>query len=429
MQAGLSTLNAPAPRVVLPYYGFGAIAFLISGIILFIAAPDMINHYLSPKLLSLTHLLVLGWISMIIFGALYQLIPVVMEVKLYSERLALITFFLFGTGILILVWSFWFFKFQRSIGLEIGGVLLILTVMLFAVNMFKSALKTERRNIENGFIVTSIVYLMLTVILGFLMVLNFMVPFIPRSHLDLLKLHAHLGMIGWFLLLVIGVASKLMPMFLIVHKLPVKLLSYSFYLINAGLILLALAFYFYPKSLVLTAFSLLILAGILFFLRFVFIAFKKRIRRKLDIGMRFSALAFILLFISLLLGVVSVLSPGIIGKFQVRLEIIYGVLIILGFFTSLILGQTYKTLPFIIWLQKYQSKVGKEKTPLPMELYSEKVAVLHFWTYLAGLILLITGILFASSLVIRIAAIIFIVTGLLYNYNVFKIILHKALHE
>lgn len=425
MQAGLSTKNAPSPNVVLPYFAFGAISFLIAAIVLFVAAPDLTSHYLSPKLLALTHILVLGWVTMIIFGALYQLIPVVMEVKLYSEKLAVITFFLFGAGLIILSASFWTFNFGRNIGLEVGGYLIVAAIILFGINTIMSAAKTERKNIENAFIITAVIWLLLTVTLGILMVLNFAFHFIPGSHLQLLKMHAHIGFVGWFLLLVIGISSKLMPMFLIVHKLPTRLLHYAFYLINAGLVLLSAGYYYYPETWFLATSALLVIAGVIAFLGFNHVAFSKRIRKKLDVGMKLSAAAFIMLAVSLVLGTFAVISPDFIGVFQTRIEVAYGVLIVLGFLTALVLGQTYKTLPFIIWLQKYQSKVGKTKVPLPQELYSDKLANYHFYTFVSGIVALMAGILLSEVSVIKSGAVLIVITAALYNYNVFKIILHK----
>jgi len=425
MQAGLSTKNAPSPNVILPYFSFGALSFLVASIVLFIAAPDLTRHYLSPRLLTLTHILILGWITMVIFGALYQLIPVVMEVKLYSEKLAVISFFFFAIGLITLSISFWTFSFSRNIGLEVGGYFIITGVTLFGINTLLSAAKTERKNIENAFIITSVIWLLLTVTLGILMVLNFAFHFISGSHLELLKLHAHIGFIGWFLMLVVGVSSKLMPMFLIVHKLPVKLLSYAYYLINGGLILLSIGYYYFPEKWFMLLSALPILSGVIAFLRYNYVAFSKRIRRKLDTGMKLSATAFIMLSISMVMGFAILIGPNLLGALQTRFEIAYGILIVLGFLTALVLGQTYKTLPFIIWLQKYQSKVGKIKVPLPQELYSEKLAGYHFYTFVAAIIVLIGGILLAEVIVIRIGAALMILTASLYNYNVFKIVLHK----
>jgi len=425
MQAGLSTKNAPSPNVVLPHYGFGALSFLVAAIMIFFAAEDLTGHYLSTKLLSITHLLVLGWITMIIFGALYQLIPVIMEVKLYSEKLALVNFIIFGIGLILLSTAFWSFTFTRNTLLETGGILVVLSMILFAINTITSVSKTKVINIENITIITAIFWLLITVILGLLIVFNFAFQFIPGSHLQLLKSHAHLGVVGWFLLLVVGVASKLMPMFLIVHKLPRKLLVYAYVLINIGLVALALGYYFYNEQWFLIVSSLFVVAGIVSFLRFNYIAFSKRIRKKLDVGMKLSAMGFILLGISIVFGVFSVLRLEFTSQIQSRIEIAYGLLIILGFLSSLVIGQTYKTLPFIVWLKKYQAKVGKQKVPLPVELYSDRIANIHFVTFLLGILMMITGILSGTAIIIKVAASLFIITGALYNYNVFKIIFHK----
>ena len=425
MQAGLSTKNAPSASVVLPHFAFGALSFLVAAVLLLFVAKDLTQHYLSPHLLALTHVLVLGWISMIIFGSLYQLIPVVMEVKLYSEKLAISTFILFGSGLIMLSASFWSFTFAHSLWMEIGGGLLLLAVILFAINAIKSAAKTERKTIENTFIVTAVLWLLLTVILGLVIVFNFAFNFLSMSHLQLLKTHAHMGLAGWFLLLVIGVASKLMPMFLIVHKLPTKLLNYAYFLINGGLILLSLAYSFYPEIWLLALSGLLVVSGIVLFLRFNQIAFGKRLRKKLDVGMKLSAMGFIMLALTILLGLISLFRPAFLQSFHMSTDMLYGITIILGFLSSLVLGQTYKTLPFIIWLKKYHSKVGKGKVPLPQELYSDKVANWHFYTYLIGMPILIIGVFISNVTLIQIAAVFIIITAILYNYNVFKILFHK----
>jgi len=429
MQAGLSTQNAPSPTVVVPHFVFGAVSFLIATVMMLLVAPDLIYYYhLNARMLSLTHILVLGFVTMVIFGALYQLIPVVMEVKLFSEKLAKTTFYLFGPGIVILVISFWnatFDNTQNWYWFWLSGALLLLSVMIFVFNTLMSASKTERRDMGNRFVIAAILYLLLTVSMAILLIVNLAVPFIPVSVLGLLKMHLSLGLVGWFLMLVIGVSSKLMPMFLIIHKLPEHLLDYSFYVLNAGLLLLVSALYFYPEPWLLMSFSAVIFVGVIIYLRYIRYAFKHRFRKNLDVGMKITAMAFILFAIILILGILVVLDPDFLSAYHIRISIAFGASFLLGFLTAIILGQTYKTLPFIIWLQRYQSKVGKIKVPLPHELYSAKLAKIHGQTYFPAFLLLITGILFAWVVVIQIAAVLFFITALLYNINVFKIVFHK----
>ncbi len=429
MQAGLSTKNAPSPSVVLPHFAFAAIMFLTASVVMVVAAPQLVLPYhLNPGMLTLTHLMVLGFITMIIFGSLYQLIPVVMEVKLYSEVVAKITFWLFGTGLLILVISFWDANFgptQNWLWFEISGTLILTGVILFAINTLKSAFRSDRMDMGNIFIITGIIYLVLTVTLAILVIINFAHPFIPVSVLDLLKMHLTLGLTGWFLFLVIGVSSKLMPMFLIIHKLPDYQLKYAYYLLNAGVIALATVFYFYPVSWAIMLSALPIVAGIVLYLAFNYYAFKHRFRKKLDTGMKLSKAAFILLAFTVLLGIVSVVSPEFLSPYQLHIDIAFIMSILFGFLTALILGQTYKTLPFIVWLQKYSAKVGKQKIPLPQEIYSDRVANLHMKTFYIAFTFLILGELGNLTWLIQAAGAMFVITAVLYNYNVFKIVFHK----
>ena len=425
MQAGLSTKNAPSPSVVLPHYAVGAVAFLIASIMLLFVAKDLTLMSFGPKVLSITHLLILGWVTIIIYGALYQLIPVVMEVKLFNENLAYVSFVTIVTGLSLMVYSFWGNYIGSNVFVETGGSLVIVSVLLFVVNAVGSAIKSTNRNIENSFIISSIVWLLLTVILGFLIIINGSTQWIPRNNLELLKIHLGFGLIGWFMMLIIGVGSTLLPMFFIAHKLNRKYLKASFYVINSGLILLSISEYLKFNVWISSIFATAIAIGIFLFVRYNYDAYKKRLRRKLDIGMKLSVYSFIFLFIALITGVLSATGIFETTAYATQIQLSFGVSLILGFFTSLILGQMYKTLPFIVWLQKYQDKVGKFKIPLPNDLYNEKIADLHFYTFIIGAFTLLAGIWLKNEIIIQISAVFYIATAVLFTFNTFKIILHK----
>src|SRR6186713_957908 len=81
-------------KVVLPFYGYAAVAFLVANLFLLLSATDLLNHYFHPHTLAITHLMALGWGTMIILGASHQLVPVLIEGKLYSNVLASISFIL-----------------------------------------------------------------------------------------------------------------------------------------------------------------------------------------------------------------------------------------------------------------------------------------------------------------------------------------------
>jgi hypothetical protein len=429
MNAGLSTKNAPSPNIVLPHYAFGAIAFVIASVMIFFASDNLAAGFVGPKILALTHTLVLSWISVIIFGALYQLIPVVMEVKLYSEKLAVLSFVSITLGSTLMIISFWNNYIANNLYIMIGGSLVIFSIILFVINALGSSIKSNVRTIENTFIISSVIWLLITVVFGFFIILNASGNYIQKTNIELLKIHFVFGVLGWFMMLVIGVASILMPMFFISHKLKKIYLKTAFLLTNTGIITLTISLYIAPKTIFIIVPSLMIFAGFVLFIKYNYDAYKKRLRRKLDIGMKLSVLAFVIFMLSLISGIATIFAPDYYSNLSSNFNVLTGVLIITGFLTALILGQMYKTLPFIVWLQKYQDKVGKFKIPLPNDLYSEKIADTHYYTYLIALISLFTGVILSISLIIKVASLFFVITALLYSYNTFKIILHKEKTE
>ncbi len=426
MQAGLSTKNAPSIWVVAPHFVLAPVSFLLASLYLLAHSGALLEYHINAPVLTVLHLMILGWVTMIIFGALYQLIPVVMEVKLFSETLAYITLAGLVSGLFFLIAAFLGYNFQLTNNFIIGGSLIIGAVLLFTVNTLVTAFKSEKKNVSKLYIVSSAVYLLLTVMMGLFIVLNLRYAWLPRAHTEFLKTHVILGLVGWFLMLVIGVAATLMPMFLIVHKTHEKYLRWGFYLIHVGIITVFVITFISGAPVFINVVAyLLILAGLVLFLMYNYDVFSHRMRKKLDIGMKLSAIALVILALSVISFVLVYFGNGVIGFSVGRIEIIAGVLLVYGFFTGLILGQTYKTLPFIIWLYHYQKLVGKQKTPLPDNLYSHKLATIHMYSFVISLVLLLAGLLFSLKISLELGAVTMVFTNLVYGINVYRMIFHK----
>jgi hypothetical protein len=141
--------------------------------------------------------------------------------------------------------------------------------------------------------------------------------------------------------------------------------------------------------------------------------------------MKPTAIALIIFGISLIAFVAVYVGNDFFGLPAGRLEIIAGILIVYGFFTGIILGQTYKTLPFIIWLFHYQKLVGRQKTPLPGEMFNDKLVAVHTWSFTISVILFIIGLLFSVELIVLAATITMLFTSLVYGVNASKMIFHK----
>lgn len=414
--------NAPGASLVIVHFVAGGICLLASVLLLALFPEMLSDHYFSPKLLAVTHLLVLGWITMIIFGALYQLIPVILEVKIFSERIGYVIFVLLLSGTLLLGYSFW--NFRLGLLINIAGSAVVSAVGLFAAIIYLTARRSAKSGIERDFIMTSVLWLLFTVVAGLLLAINLAHPFLEVSHVQLLKLHAHAGMIGWIFQLIMGVGSKLLPMFMLSGNLKKGKLNQAYYFLNGGLISGIVCLYTgWSSGVILSA--LAALAGVVFFLSFVVVAYKSRVRRKLDVMMKQSLLSFVTLILPVAILVILFYKDAHGERGSTALSTGYGVAIVLGFITQLIMGQTLKTLPFIVWLSVYRNRVGKEKTPLPKDLYSERLALIQTWMYASGFAVLISGTIVSNDLIIRTGALLLILAVWIYNFNVLKVILHK----
>ena len=70
-------------------------------------APELGGHYYHPRVLALTHAITLGWITMSILGASYQLIPIVLQRPLWSGRLARWQLGVLSIGVIGMIAHFW----------------------------------------------------------------------------------------------------------------------------------------------------------------------------------------------------------------------------------------------------------------------------------------------------------------------------------
>lgn len=415
-----STQKAPSPNLVTPHFVLGGISLVVVAFILMLYPSAILQHYFNPVLLAATHLLVLGFITLICFGALYQLLPVILDVKLHSEKIGFISLYTLLLGVILLVFSFWNLNFSGVF--YTAGTLITSAIILFNVNVFLTTAQDSNPSIEKQFVLGASIWLFITVFLGVLFGLNLSFYFFKISHLELLKLHAHIGIFGWFMQLIIGIGSKLFPMFLLSYEASRKPLKIAFYTINTGL-LIGLFSLFFQLIIGLKIAVFLVLLAIGCFLFFIYKTYRKRIKKSIDYGMKKAVLAIVFLLIPFItIGCIYYFQTS---EFSITQSFLYGFFILIGFLSMLVMGLTYKTLPFIIWLKLYKEYVGKHKIPMPKDLYSETIQKFQLGFFLTSLVMILIGVLFSKILIIQLGTSLLFITTVLYFINILKIVLHK----
>lgn len=409
-------------RVVLPFYIYAALGFLVGTILLLLGLESVGGHYFNPHALAITHTMAMAWGTMIIFGASHQLLPVLIEGKLDSDLLAYLTFFFTAIGIPLLVYAF--YVFDMGWPLQMGGILINMGVICYLANVMGSAFHSKRVNVHAWFVITSTLWLFVTTFFGLLLVLNFRTPILPANSVDYLSLHAHLGIVGWFLLMVIGVGSRLIPMFLISKYSNDRMLWYIFVLLNIALISFSILFLMdFPSAVFYIPIGLGLLA-ILIFGRYCYLAYRVRFRKQVDKQVRTSLISIAQMVLPFVVLIVTLaILPG--GK-STNIAMIYGFCIFFGWLTAMILGMTFKTMPFIVWNKVYQKRAHGTRTPTPKELFDDKIYLVMLYCYLIGFVVFIIGMVSLNQWILKTGAFALIIAAVLYVYNVFLTATHKS---
>lgn len=439
-------MTANAPSISLPLrFILAGLAALVAAVILIIAKPQVLSTYhYNQYVIAVTHLVVLGWITSLVMGAVYQLVPVALETPLYSERLAKWQFLFHAIGVAGMVWMFWHWNLK-----QVGhfGSAFAFGAALFAYNIFRTLVRIPRWNVVAAAVGSTLFWLGLTALAGLLIVAGkcsyestpsmssdnplrallvatqsagqFAWRFDPISAMHA---HAHAGVVGIFIMLIVGVSYRLIPMFTLSEIQSARRAAASVLLLNIGLlgsfITIALRSAWKPL------FVLVILAGLLIYGIEIVAILRARKRRVLDWGVRYFVTGLALL--GVLCVVAAILTwPGLqLTAFIGQLENVYGFLALLGVVSLAIIGMLYKIIPFLVWYSVYSRKIGLVKVPNLADLYSTKIQMIGFWSYLTGLGGITAAILCSSSVGVRGGAALLAVAVACLLVNTAKMLAH-----
>jgi hypothetical protein len=414
MQPGLATKHAPSFSLIRTHFVLGIGGMCAFGAALLVASPALGGHHFQPLLLGLVHLCVLGWLLPVALGALHQLVPVLFEVPIASERVAWVAlggYAVGASGLVLLFFGMWV-----GGGFFAAAALLTLALVGYTANLLLTVWRSRARSLTNTFVICALLWLLIGVGLGFVLSWNLWRPFLPLNHLMVLRAHAHAAGLGFFGLLIAGVALRLLEMFLISHGAPQRAGRLSLWLLNAGVASLVVGFSFPRGATVAAIGAVLVGVGVIAFTVQVRAVLARRVKRKLDAAWRLSVSAFVYLGIAAALGIGLVLLP--LGpEVRERAVLGYGLLAIPGFIGSIVVGQLYKIVPFLIWLHRFSPYVGLKKLPPASELLPEPPRRLHEALLHAGLWTLVAGVAMDVSTLRVIGALVFFAAAIVGARN------------
>jgi hypothetical protein len=344
------------PSVLLPlrYLAAAAGAFVLAALALPWLAPELAGHYYQPRILALTHTVTLGWITLTIMGASYQIIPIVLERPVWSERLGRWQFALLATGIAGMVGHFFIAGWS---GLLWGAGLVALGTAAHLLNVVLTVRGLRRWTFTARLVAVALVGLALTLLFGLALAANRVWAFLPSATFPLINAHFHLALLGWVLPMVIGVAARVYPMFLLAREpggWPGRAQSWGL-----GLGGPAVVVGIFASRWLLVAGALGVTAAVVGHGLWILDMARTARRPRLDWGLRLVLAGAFFLVPSTIVGVA--LAIDALGG--PRAALAYAVLTLGGWASLTIAGMMLKIVPFLVWCRAYSPHVGRAPVP------------------------------------------------------------------
>ena len=367
----VSTDFAPPFKLIAPYFVLGVISFVLSILMLFsVDIGDIVQT--SPQTIAWVHLFLLGFVMMVIFGAMAQLIPVVLEVGHFAVDLYYAITPLLFIGSFIMSYGF----LHAPALLPYGGTVVLISLLIFVAETFLTINKVKKYNTVTISVIIANVFLFLGMIFGITLALGFAGE-IAINLYALLKAHIYLVLFGYVGVTIIGISMVLLPMFWLSHSFSWRPVKTALWLISIGVVLVVLsalidivAFGYFGYILTLLAYG--------FYIYQIYIIYKTRVRIEKDIYRDSLLVSYISFVAALLLGVVGFLTQN------ERVFIAAGFLALVGFIAFMIIGHLYKIVPFLVWYQRFSPLVGKQKVPMLADMVPKRSAKFGFYYNAVG---------------------------------------------
>jgi len=383
MSQGLSLLQAPPFIIVFGFFLtaclFGVFASFFE---LFLSIKGSFN--LPP----LVHLYTLGFALFTMFGALFQMLPVVAGAVIKNSKpKAFLSYILLLLGSTLM-----FVGFLKRDYLILGAIFAYLGIVYTSLLMLWHLFKVKAYIPTPMGFRYALGFLLLGASIGLYQVLSYfdLVPFWERA----IYVHLTLLLFGWIGLLVASVSFQVVEMFFVAEPYN-KSFSMNFPLmVLFGLVLSYFGGFFSVPLVIL-------------FLSYSYMTIRRLIKRKR--GMEPSILFWYMSQTFLIIS--SLLYPFIHTYF---LPFLFSFLV---FFSSIIMGMMYRIIPFLVWF--HLSNMLAKRVPLMSEVIPYESIRLNFYMHLLWVACIVLSFLLNQKAGFIISSVVHVASSLFFLYNVY----------
>lgn len=351
----------PARWIPLLYLGLAHASLAAAFAVVAVDPGGVAGFYYHPRLVAVVHMVTLGWISGSILGALYVVGPLAFRTSLLARRGDYVAFWSFAIGVLGMVSHFWIDSLS---GMSWSALLVVASlghVGARVVRGLRSAPVPAEARLP---VVLAFMNVLTAGVMGILLGINKISPFLPASQLMSVLGHAHLAVVGWAVMMVMGVGYRLLPMIL-PAAMPRGFWPHAATaLTQVGALGVFLAFLAGGRWVF--VFAPFAVAGIVLFLTQVLRMARNRRpppaempRPDLSLGHAIQALVYLAL--SAAAGLYLAFSET--TETTLRVAMAYGVFGLVGFLSQMVVGVAGRLLPLYGWLWGFADRDHVESPP------------------------------------------------------------------
>lgn len=394
---------SPPISLMKPYFLLSGFFYFLSMFWLFFIDP--FSDFKDFHLVGWVHLYMLGFVMMAIFSAMAQLGPIVIEANHYNVNIFRYLSVFVLSGLILLLIGFYI----NAAFLLYGGILVLIAMSIYAIE-FLLTLKNARRSTSiTKAMKMSNFFLLLGILTGLIMAAAFngLIEINPHS---ILNIHTFGLVVGFIILLIMGISIILLPMFGSSKRISDNEFSNSFIAVSTGVIIMMISPFVFTPIMENVAYLITSLSILLYFYQlYKMTSSRKKVEH--DIWAKSMYVAFISFIISFLL-LVSYLFTQNETILRVGVWIMF-----IGFFGFVIIGNFYKIIPFLVWFHIYSPLIEEKQVPMLHELLPQKLASLQWFFSTIGLLISSIAIIlhyekmfYGGVLLLSVAGLIFLTT-------------------
>jgi len=295
---------------------------------------------------------------------------------------------------------------QNTLFLLFGGGLVFVAMLIYALEFLLTLKNAQRKTSITKAMKMSNLFLLLGIITGLVMAsaFNGLININPDT---ILNIHTFGLVVGFVILLIMGISIILIPMFGSAKRISDNEFSNSFISLSLAVLVMMLSVFFYTYILEKLSYGISTLAILLYFYQlFKMTSSRKRITH--DIWAKSMYVAFGSFFISFILLLLYIFTQN-----DILLALGMWIMFV-GFFGFVIIGNFYKVVPFLVWFHIYSPLIETQVVPMLHELLPKKLSLLQWIYSLFGLILTSVGLYMQDLTLFHGGALLLFVGGVLF---------------